>query len=650
MSIKNKFLLIILCGVLAPLSITGVTVYIYTRGHIQEIVQEALTTTGQTTVTAIESYIRERSKEMDVLANSRVFQTTDGKAQQERMAVYSRNFDAFNAFVFFTPEGIPLATHGNIIHHGGQAPTQLFEHWHQAARQGVRLVDVHPESGAQFRRFIVFLRTVRDVETQAVSGYLAAQLPMDKVINLFDGITFGQTGRVTLFNAQGILIGHFDRSRVGYDMRRYPVMTDPLERNQNNTGDYFLSGDGREKWGITMLLPELKAQENLKWGVILDQTTAELYRPIARIRNVTLFTGVAAVVVLMLLSLVFVRRITDALQAAIAFANTMAQGDFSRKLAIDRKDEVGVLARALNQMVDSIGRMFGDISGGVATLAASSGALGSVSDNMTAMAEGTAGKAHTVATAAEEMSANMHSVAAAMEEASTSIHTVATASDEMRATISEIAQNSQKAQQITGRAVERSRHSMQRVGELGQAASEIGKVTESIMAISAQTNLLALNATIEAARAGTAGKGFAVVANEIKELAKQTTGATDEIKAQIEGIQSSANLTIAEIREISAIIDDMDAIIATIAAAVEQQTTTTRDIADNVSQAASGIQEVNGNVAQSSTVVQEVARDIADVSTNADNMRAFSDRVRESSTEISGLADKLKTLLERFKV
>ena len=155
---------------------------------------------------------------------------------------------------------------------------------------------------------------------------------------------------------------------------------------------------------------------------------------------------------------------------------------------------------------------------------------------------------------------------------------------------------------------------MSKMNHLGQAAQEIGKVTETITEISSQTNLLALNATIEAARAGSAGKGFAVVANEI-----WRTGAADrqrqreDIKARIAGVQSSAAAGIGEIGKVSQVIHEVSDIVAAIAAAIEEQSTVTKDIARNIGEATTGVRDANTRVSESSQVTQSIAQEIAGV-------------------------------------
>jgi len=347
---------------------------------------------------------------------------------------------------------------------------------------------------------------------------------------------------------------------------------------------------------------------------------------------------------------VIAKGITGPVNKGVDFAKKMSEGDLTKTIDIDQQDEIGILARALNEMGVNLRKIFVDISAGVETLSASSTELSTISQQMTAGSEQTATKSNNVATAAEEMNANMSSVAAATEQASTNVSTVASGAEEMSATIGEIAKNAETAREITGQAVAQGKSASERIDDLGKAAQEVGKVTDTINAISSQTNLLALNATIEAARAGDAGKGFAVVANEIKALAQQTAAATGEIAAKINGIQDSTGATVTEINEISRINNEVDEIVSTIATAVEQQSSTTAEIAENIAQAASGITEVNENVAQTAEVSGTVAKDIASVNESSSEMSNSSAQVQQSAEELSQVAEKLNELMGQFKV
>ncbi len=369
---------------------------------------------------------------------------------------------------------------------------------------------------------------------------------------------------------------------------------------------------------------------------------------VARIIFLAIF--VVTLVLSGLLGLFISRSITRPITLSVAFAAKMAEGDLTQVIAVDGKDELGVLADALNRMTDNLRRMFKDVANGAQTVSSSSTELSAISKQMTVTAEQSSMMANGVASSVEQMSGNMTSVAAAMEQASTNIGIVAASAEEMTATIGEIARNSEKARSITLGAVGQAEQATDKVNELGRAAKDIGKVTETITAISAQTNLLALNATIEAARAGTAGKGFAVVANEIKELAQQTASATEDIKNRIEAIQESTSLTVVDIEKISHVIQEVNEIVSTIAAAIEEQSVVTKDIAGNVGQAAQGIQEVNEHVTQTSNVAGSVAHDVAQVNQSSGEISSSSSQVLLASEELSRLSEQLMELTSQFTV
>jgi methyl-accepting chemotaxis protein len=259
-------------------------------------------------------------------------------------------------------------------------------------------------------------------------------------------------------------------------------------------------------------------------------------------------------------------------------------------------------------------------------------------------------KANTVAAAAEEASANTLSIAAGMEQSSSSLSSVASATEEMSATVGDISSNTSKARSISEQAMGQAHTITDQMQKLGQAAQEIGHVTETITNISAQTNLLALNATIEAARAGTAGKGFAVVANEIKELARQTAEATEDIKARIAGIQSSTGTAISDIGQITNVIKDVGAIVASIAAAIEEQATVTKDVAGNIAQASGGVREANQRVSETAEVSKTIAHDIAGVSSAVVDIRQGGEHVEASAIELSRLAEQLGAQVSQFRM
>ena len=346
------------------------------------------------------------------------------------------------------------------------------------------------------------------------------------------------------------------------------------------------------------------------------------------------------------------RRITRPIITASDMLKDIAQGegDLTRRLVVDSRDEVGEMAKWFNMFVENIQRIIGLVQQNARQVNDSSSELKTIAEQMSAGAGQTSDRANTVAAASEEMSTNMNSVAAAMEEAATNVGMVASAAEEMTATINEIAQNTEKARGITGDAVNQAASASSQVAELGTAAQEIGKVVEAITEISEQVNLLALNATIEAARAGEAGKGFAVVANEIKDLARQTAEATGEIKSRVESIQNSTEGTVTEIGGITHVVDEVNTIVSTIATAVEEQSVTTNEIASNVSQAAQGIEEVNENVAQSSSVSTEISKDISEVTQAANDISNSSSQISMSAESLNELAHQLNEMVGRFKV
>lgn len=289
-------------------------------------------------------------------------------------------------------------------------------------------------------------------------------------------------------------------------------------------------------------------------------------------------------------------------------------------LSCDRTDEFGVVARALADTKTALGdmeRREAEQKASEASLIAQrkkerlrmaeqfETSVGSMVETVSVAADEMQSTAKSVSATADQTSQQATTVAAAAEEASTNVQTVAAASEELSSSISEISRQVSQSTQIAGAAVAEVEGANEKVQGLAAAAHKIGEVVALITDIADQTNLLALNATIEAARAGDAGKGFAVVASEVKNLANQTARATEEISAQISGIQSATEEAVTAIGSIGGTITQINEITSTIAAAVEEQGAATQEIARNVEQAASGTTEVSSSITQVTQAASE---------------------------------------------
>jgi methyl-accepting chemotaxis protein len=343
----------------------------------------------------------------------------------------------------------------------------------------------------------------------------------------------------------------------------------------------------------------------------------------ARQRTTNRWVGgvlLACIVAIAWLSWSLARSVSGPLNEVVDVAGRLAEGDLTQRVAVHGSDEVGQVAAALNQALERVRSAVEPIAETASSLSSSSERWATVSQQLAAGAEETSAQATSVSVAAEQVSRNVDAVATGVEE--------------MNASVREIAQSANEAAKVATSAVDVAATTSDSINRLGESSGEISDVVKVITAIAEQTNLLALNATIEAARAGEAGKGFAVVANEVKELAKETSGATDEIGLRIDNIQADTAQAVEAITQISDIINRIYDIQNTIASAVEEQTATTNEIAHGVAEAAKG----SGEIATSISGVAQAAEETA----------SGAGMTQSAAHELATLATDLRQLVARF--
>ncbi|MEE4273975.1 MAG: methyl-accepting chemotaxis protein [Thermoanaerobaculales bacterium] len=341
-------------------------------------------------------------------------------------------------------------------------------------------------------------------------------------------------------------------------------------------------------------------------------------------RTATIVAGIIVVSIVIGLTAmaILINRYLDLmLRRTLKILQRITEGDLTGRMRANRKDEIGQAGDALDSLFATFEGTVYAFSGNTSVLTEAAEQLSSTSQDMSSAAEQTARQANMASTSAAHVNERMQSVAVAVEQ--------------LTASVKEIASNANQASGIASDAVAAADETNSTIRSLGTSSSEIGEVVKVINSIAEQTNLLALNATIEAARAGEAGKGFAVVANEVKELARETAEATDDIGQRVTAIQTDTDRAIGAISEIGTVVRTIHDIQTTIATAVEEQSATASEIGRNVSDAAVGS--------------SEIARNVAGLAEAAESSSAGAATTLEAAVRLGRTASELESALRHFR-
>ncbi len=331
---------------------------------------------------------------------------------------------------------------------------------------------------------------------------------------------------------------------------------------------------------------------------------------------------VAALLVVVAICVAVVRPAVRTSDEVVRAIKALEAGDLTVEAPVTSSDELGTIAASLGRAQKALRDVLTSVAGTAHQVASSAEELSAASSQ--------------VASGSEETSAQAGVVAAAAEQVSRNVQTVAAGAEQMGASIQEIAQNAAQAAKVAAQATDVAAVTNDQVMRLGESSVQIGSVVKVITSIAEQTNLLALNATIEAARAGEAGKGFAVVAGEVKDLARETAKATEDIARRVEAIQADTQEAVKAIGQISGIVADINNYQMTIASAVEEQTVTTSEMSRNVAEAATGSGDIAAN--------------ITGVASAASTSSGVVNQMGVAINELARLSDHLRTQVGRFTV
>jgi methyl-accepting chemotaxis protein len=363
---------------------------------------------------------------------------------------------------------------------------------------------------------------------------------------------------------------------------------------------------------------------------LVDSTTASLKASVAdaaasanRNKVIVISVVLLGIILVGLIVLAVIRSITAPLVGLRSRLSDIADGDGDLTARVDEEgnDEVAEISVLFNRFIGQIADIIGRVAGSANTVAAAAEELSANTLQISSASEETSVQASSVSNLAESVSGNVQAVAAGAEQ--------------MGAAITEIARNTTEAARVAQHGLEVVTNANDTVTKLGESSQEIGEVLRVIAAVAAQTNLLALNATIEAARAGELGKGFAVVAGEVKDLARETAQATEDISRRVGAIQTDAQSAVASVGQIGEAMQGITEFQVVISAAVDEQIATTN--------------EMSRNVANAAAATSDIANDITGVSEASMATASGVNQSLQAIQELAVMSSELQSLVGRFR-
>ncbi len=700
LKLTSKILVPIIVLIIAGTSVSIMLAYNISKKTIINMAKEHLIDRVDFTAVRLDDWIKNQITELDELTKYKNIKEatkywglrTDGSL---RLVDYVKTRPYFEQIFLTGLDGKVVSS--SVKSFSENIDVSEKEYFKKALKGKVSITDPFKDKKTGHPVFVISFPVYLN---KIVSGSLCAVLDINWISKkLITPFKEGNTGYAYLGTNKGLILYH--------PVKKY-IMN--LNVNKFDFGKKLLrekSGFIRYKWqGMTKVLA-FKQMKTTGWimgaGVSLDELTAS----VTSLRNFLIVLGLASLAAFVLgIWFLLGRFVIKPITACTRFAEQMGSGDLNASIEYKSYDEIGIMVKSMTDMAVNLRKLISDILDIANGVASSSDSLKDISDaiikwsketgvmssqltdnttnitenikSIAAAAVEVNSQAESVASFSNTVSSNMEETGGNVVELSMSIDTIASSIEQMYTSLNEVSKSSNTGASVTQDAAKQAAIASDIINKMGGSAKEIGKIVDLIQGIASQTNLLSLNAAIEAAGAGEAGKGFAVVANEVKELARQTSGATQTISETIETMQENTRSAVDAIIHIVKVINEINTIMGTIAAAVEEQTATTNEISRSIASTAENSTAVSANaedvvktMTQVTSTMEElskateiIAQDVSEASAGTENvLTSFNElntllekssgvvtEIHTESDELSGLSDILKENVLKFKL